>query len=780
MSSDVQNIFTGTIANDGTGDAIRTAFTTVNSNFANIDTRISLGNYGVVYSGTNIQANLLLKSLGPTQTDTLEVYSTANIAGNTRINNLNVNNAFVASTVTSTGNTFVQGGLVVTQTGQFASNVVIQGNLIVLGNTTSVGSNDLTVNDSLINLHTDPGLTPLTFDDGKDIGLVFHYYKGGDGQAFLGWANDSGTLEYYASGDESPSHTFTGTYGTIKAGQFTSANTTQSTSTTTGAIVTSGGLGVAANAYIGGNVVVSGNTYLQSANLKQLSVSGTVVGSLFFTGTDTIYINGSQVATSAATFTGGSVPGYTVFGRDGANNVDTATVLETRGNIYANGKTNSTSVSTGAVVVNGGVGVSGNIYAGALYGPIGGTSNSSGTFSSIVSAGTVVSLGNIVAYSGVDATTATTGALVVKGGLGVTGNVIIGGSINNTSVGVYGAATGAFTTLTATTLSTTQTIKASGNIVAGSGTATTNTTTGALVVDGGAGISGDINLGGVLNGNANSNYLVATNFSTANAQITGGSISGAHNGNAAFTTATATNLSSGNARITGGSITGGTGAFTTLTATNFSTANAQITGGSLTSVTGSASTLTATNFSTANAQITGGSITGSTGAFTTLTATNLSSGNLQVSGAITPNANASINLGSTTAWWNNIYGVSVQAKYADLAELYLADQDYEVGTVLMVGGEAEVTACQFGYRAVGVVSENPSYLMNSGLEGGTKVALKGRVPVKVIGAVKKGQELIASDNGCAIAGIHHSHKVFGIALESSSDTGVKFIEAIIL
>ena len=74
MSSDIRSVNVGTIANDGTGDAIRTAFTTVNDNFGNLDTRISTGNFGVVYSGTYIQANLTLTSLGSTTTETLEVH----------------------------------------------------------------------------------------------------------------------------------------------------------------------------------------------------------------------------------------------------------------------------------------------------------------------------------------------------------------------------------------------------------------------------------------------------------------------------------------------------------------------------------------------------------------------------------------------------------------------------------------------------------------------------------------------------------------------------------
>lgn len=125
-------------------------------------------------------------------------------------------------------------------------------------------------------------------------------------------------------------------------------------------------------------------------------------------------------------------------------------------------------------------------------------------------------------------------------------------------------------------------------------------------------------------------------------------------------------------------------------------------------------------------------------------------------------------------------GVATSARYADLAEKYLADADYEIGTVMMVGGEREVTASEWGKRAIGAVSKDPAYLMNKDLFGGTIVALKGRVPIKVIGKIHKGDELIASNNGYAVAGIPHSSGVFAIALESSDNTDVKLIEAIVL
>jgi hypothetical protein len=125
-------------------------------------------------------------------------------------------------------------------------------------------------------------------------------------------------------------------------------------------------------------------------------------------------------------------------------------------------------------------------------------------------------------------------------------------------------------------------------------------------------------------------------------------------------------------------------------------------------------------------------------------------------------------------------GVATSANYADLAEKYLADAEYEIGTVLMVGGEKEVTAAQVGFRALGAVSANPAYMMNSALEGGTYIALKGRVPVKVIGSVIKGQRLVAGQDGTAQAAMGNTSDVFAIALETSNDVSVKLIECVIL
>ena len=135
---------------------------------------------------------------------------------------------------------------------------------------------------------------------------------------------------------------------------------------------------------------------------------------------------------------------------------------------------------------------------------------------------------------------------------------------------------------------------------------------------------------------------------------------------------------------------------------------------------------------------------------------------------------------SNDIYANRFQGTATSAYYADLAEKYLPDADYEPGTVVVVGGEKEITASSWGQRAIGAVSTNPAYMMNSELEGGVYVALKGRVPVKVSGSVKKGDRLIAGNNGTAVPAVPHANDVFAIALETNDDSGVKIVECVIL
>jgi hypothetical protein len=283
-----------------------------------------------------------------------------------------------------------------------------------------------------------------------------------------------------------------------------------------------------------------------------------------------------------------------------------------------------------------------------------------------------------------------------------TGNLTTTGSITST---------GGITVVTQEIVLGTEVV--AGNLVANSGTTSSSTTTGALVVTGGVGISGALNVGGTVNAtnniltNLSSTTAQATNFSTGNAVISGGTFSGITS--TAATTATFTNLSSGNIYSTGAHI---------------PSANATVNLGGTSNYWN--------NFYAVS------------GTFNTIT--------VGAGGGILPAANVAVNIGSSSSWFNTFYGISTQAKYADLAENYQADKAYAPGTVLMFGGDQEVTAADADTRAVaGVVSTNPAHLMNGGLTGSNvvPVALQGRVPCMVIGPVKKGDMLVSAGFGYA-------------------------------
>lgn len=136
-------------------------------------------------------------------------------------------------------------------------------------------------------------------------------------------------------------------------------------------------------------------------------------------------------------------------------------------------------------------------------------------------------------------------------------------------------------------------------------------------------------------------------------------------------------------------------------------------------------------------------------------------------------------------------GTATSSLLADLAERYHADAYYEEGTVLRIGGEFEVTATtgMVDSEVFGVVSKNPGFKMNEGAgsdETHPFVALRGRVPVKVTGEVKKGDRLVSSN----VEGVAMSlsllkvgwdaktivFSVIGRALEDKEEKGVALIE----
>lgn len=134
----------------------------------------------------------------------------------------------------------------------------------------------------------------------------------------------------------------------------------------------------------------------------------------------------------------------------------------------------------------------------------------------------------------------------------------------------------------------------------------------------------------------------------------------------------------------------------------------------------------------------------------------------------------------------NFIGNAVTALYADLAERFESDKDYPAGTVVMIGGEKEITQCDTENceNVLGVISTEPAYLMNS-LNGTDQVkiappvAMVGRVPVRTVGKVQKGDRLVSAGNGCAQSARADHGAVIGRALETKDSESEALVEAIV-
>jgi len=124
---------------------------------------------------------------------------------------------------------------------------------------------------------------------------------------------------------------------------------------------------------------------------------------------------------------------------------------------------------------------------------------------------------------------------------------------------------------------------------------------------------------------------------------------------------------------------------------------------------------------------------------------------------------------------------ATSAQYADLAENYLPDALYNSGTVVVFGGDNEITVTNTSHdtRVAGVISTNPAYLMNNAANG-LPVALTGRVPCQVLGPVSKGTLIVTSSIPGVAQAIDESQYrpgcVIGKSLETIDDSLVKTIE----
>jgi hypothetical protein len=433
----------------------------------------------------------------------LQVYGGAYIA-----QNLVVMSNSASTGTTSSNAVYVKGGVGIDGSLLVGGNTTFSGSVTFNGTATYVYSTNTYYTDNIIEIHSPPGgiQNNWNVDDGKDIGLRFHYYTNStDTNAALVLANDTKLLEWYSSGAEAiTTGTFVGaSYGGFKTGYIQLTTASNSTNATSGALQVAGGIGVGKNIYVTG----TGQTASSSTvNLQSLLVNSNGLG-----------VTGDSYFASNVGIGGGYGINVTNNGQFG-------------GWVTAAGGTGSTSSvsAQGLRSTAGGLGVSGDSYIGGALGVTGQTYITNST----------------------QATSTNSGALQVIGGVGVGGNIWIGGTayvagagvITTATLGNYGLAalyagtdttvnsnTGSVTIWSTATFATVSQRSGPGYaagvtpqaITIINTTQSTTTGTGALIVWGGAGFTGNVNIGGGVTATTAAFYSLTDNVSTT---VTNGAV----------------------------------------------------------------------------------------------------------------------------------------------------------------------------------------------------------------------------------------------------------------
>jgi len=524
--------------------------------------------------------------------------------------------------------------------------------------------------------------------------------------------------------------------GNITAGNVTTTGTISATTIVANVTPPTGGTVSTTGNVTGGNVLTSGI----------VSATGNITGSY-------VLGNGSQLTGIDAT----SIQ----------NGTSSVSVIASGGNVRANvaGATITTTSASG-VAVTGIVSATGNITGSYVLGNgsqltgIDATSIQNGTSSvSVIASG-----GNVRAnVAGATITTTSASGVAVTGIVSATGN-ITGGNVN---VGNITIATDLISSLNSTitidpaTVGNAGLVVINGNLQVNGNTTTINSnvvSTNDLTVNyaNNAINSAAANGGGIEVGPIGGAFITWLYNNTANVWTSSGGVSAVGN-------------------ITGGNILGGANVNATTHTGSTVSVTGNIDGGNLRT----GGLISATGAITVGGDM---SLIGNivdTGALTVSTSSN---GNITLS----PNGSGVIvaskdivngqgngvgNIGSATGYFNTVFAKATSAQYADLAEKYEADAEYAPGTVLSFGGAKEVTlANEAGStRVAGVVSTNPSYIMNATLEAEhvAMVALQGRVPCRVIGPIAKGDMMVAAGNGAArVDNAARAGSIIGKALEN--------------
>ena len=233
---------------------------------------VSGGTGAPVYQNTLTLAGILVAT--STQTGSLRVAGGVGIGGALYVGgNIDTQqialNSSASSTTTNTANAlYVAGGAWIGGTSYVRGSAIFDGTVVFNSSTVYTVNQSVSTSSNFLQIHS-PTTASWTFNDGKDIGVVFNYYGSGDANAFLGRTADTGYLEWYETGTDGAS-VFTGTYGTFKTGNIQLvSNVANLGNTNTGALTVTGGVGISGALYVGGGISGSlTGTTTQANNLN--------------------------------------------------------------------------------------------------------------------------------------------------------------------------------------------------------------------------------------------------------------------------------------------------------------------------------------------------------------------------------------------------------------------------------------------------------------------------------------------------------------------------------
>lgn len=715
MTQEIINV--GEAPNDGAGDPLRTAFIKTNNNFSTLfaisgitgiangtsNVSIPLANSSIIMSVSNVANVIVITSSG------MQITGNANISGTAAVGNIAVSGTVVANgTIQSLG-----GVTAVTVT---ASGNLVGGNLNIVNN---IRTSDMLITGNITN---------------AQLNVTGN----------VAAANLLATGNVIANGTSITATGFSATNGNI-VGTGTLLSVT-GFSANSGLVTVAGNTNIVGNVaapyFIGNGSQLTGVTAAPANIFNIVQANGTAViatspnDTLTFTVSNNIVMTGNNT-TRTVTFAVDDTPQFdvvtanafvgdlkgTVVGDDSSILVDAVNNNIYGVNLTANGNISGQHLSlsggiTGVTTLN----ASGNITT---------TGNVSGNFF----------IGNGSLLSGIDTTVISNGTSNVK--VYANGNVAI--SIGGTSNSMVFSNTAA---------SFPGTIDAVGNVTAPYfiGNVLGN-------------ISGNLTVAGsntqvVFNDSGVANATAGFTFDKAsNAVVTTGNLTAANVNTGGAVTATGNVAATGN--VSGNYILGNgallTGVITSVANINSGTSNVTVVsaGGNITVGIGGTSNVAV--FHTGGVAVTANVTANNISVTNNITAAalSLSTGTATIGNILNGSGNGVGNIGNASTYFDTVFAKATSAQYADIAERYLADAHYAPGTVVVFGGSKEVTESNSDgdVRVAGVVSTEPAFSMNDGLQGDhvVKVALLGRVPCAVRGKVNKGDLMVSTSDGYARA-----------------------------